>query len=186
MNGVTIQGLCRVAGLSRQAYYHGRRERRRRDFAHEEILEAVHRERRHQPRAGARKLQALLQRAGLTIGRDRLFAFLRNRALLVAPKRKKVRTTYHDPALPVYRNLLYELEPTQPHQVWVSSESPADGHRSVAQRTLAHPSLRPWQSVLLPRVRRCSQRPLIAHQHDRAEPLLRKLLRRAGKWDPEG
>lgn len=120
MNGVTIQGLCQVAGLSRQAYYHGRRERRRRDFAHEEILAAVHRERRHQPRVGARKLQALLQRAGLTVGRDRLFAFLRNRALLVAPKRKKVRTTYHDPALPVYRNLLYELEPTQPHQVWVS------------------------------------------------------------------
>jgi putative transposase len=120
VNGVTIQGLCRVAGLSRQAYYRGRRERRRRDFAHEEILEAVRRERRDQPRVGARKLQALLQRAGLTVGRDRLFALLRHRALLVAPKRKKVRTTYHDPALPVYRNLLYELEPTQPHQVWVS------------------------------------------------------------------
>jgi transposase InsO family protein len=67
---------------------------------HEEILEAVRRE--------------------LTVDRDRLFALLCNRALLVAPKRKNVRTTYHDPALPVYRKLLYDPEPTRPHQVWVS------------------------------------------------------------------
>jgi transposase InsO family protein len=62
----------------------------------------------------------MLQQAGITIGRDRLFALLRERQLLIEPKKKLVRTTYRDESLPVYRNLLYDLEPTRPHQVWVS------------------------------------------------------------------
>jgi len=73
------------------------------------------------PRVGARKLQKLLgQHHQVTVGRDALFDLLRAQDLLVEPKPGKARTTYHDPALPVYRNLLYALEPTQPHQVWVS------------------------------------------------------------------
>jgi len=73
-----------------------------------------------QPRVGGRKLQFLLGAAGLEVGRDALFGILAENDLLVAPKRKSVRTTYYDESLPVYRNLLYRLEPTQPHQVWVS------------------------------------------------------------------
>lgn len=120
VKGVSVQGLCRLEGVVRQGYYRGRRQRQRQALAEETILEAVRAERRMQPRVGTRKLQDLLQRQGLRIGRDRLFELLRTRQLLVEPKRGKVRTTYHDPALPVYRNLLYHLEPTQPHQVWVS------------------------------------------------------------------
>jgi transposase InsO family protein len=73
-----------------------------------------------QPRIGGRKLQFLLRAAGLEIGRDAFFRILAEHDLLVAPKKKTVRTTYYDDSLPVYRNLLYQLEPTQPHQVWVS------------------------------------------------------------------
>jgi transposase InsO family protein len=120
MKGVTIAGLCREAGCTRQAYYRLRRQRQRRAFAAEHALEAVRRERYTQPRLGTRKLQHRLRLAGIKVGRDQLFTLLREHALLVAPKPKKLRTTYHDPALPVYRNLLYELAPTQPHQVWVS------------------------------------------------------------------
>jgi putative transposase len=117
---VSVQALCTLAGLSRQAYYRGRRVRQRRARADETILGAVRQERRLMPRVGTRKLQGLLQRRQVTVGRDALFALLRSQALLVEPKPRKARTTYHDPALPVYRNLLYTLEPTQPHQVWVS------------------------------------------------------------------
>lgn len=115
-----LSGLCRVAGLSRQAYYQGRSERQcqARDTAR--ILEAVRQVRLFQPRVGTRKLQAHLHAAGVDVGRDALFAILSANGLLVAPKKKAVRTTYHDETLPVYRNLLYQLEPTQPHEVWVS------------------------------------------------------------------
>lgn len=117
---VTVSGLCRVAGLSRQAYYQGRRERQRAERDTAGILEAVKRERMLQPRVGTRKLQVLLRTAGMEVGRDGLFQTLAENDLLVLPKKRKVRTTYYDDSLPVYRNLLYSLEPTQPNQVWVS------------------------------------------------------------------
>ena len=120
MNQVTLSGLCRAAGISRQGYYQGRRQRQHaaRDTAG--ILAAVQKERLIQPRVGGRKLQVLLRTAGVAVGRDSLFRTLGEHDLLVAPKKKAVRTTYYDRSLPVYRNLLYTLEPTQPHQVWVS------------------------------------------------------------------
>lgn len=112
--------LCRLSGLSRQAYYRGRRQRQRKGRAAAQVLAAVHTERRVQPRIGTRKLQDRLRQAGLAVGRDYLFALLGENELLVAPKKRKVRTTYFDQALPVYRNLLYEWTPTQPHQLWVA------------------------------------------------------------------
>ncbi len=117
---MTTNGLCRLAGLSRQAYYQGRHHRRRKARAQEQILEVVRRERLDMPRLGTRKLQSVLAKDGLPVGRDYLFELLGEKDLLVAPKKKKVRTTYYDQALPVYRNQLYDLEPILPNQVWVS------------------------------------------------------------------
>jgi transposase InsO family protein len=109
-----------VAGISRQGYYAGRRERERKACDAEGLLEAVRMERAVQPRIGTRKLQFMLQQKGMQVGRDRLFELLEQHSMLVAPKKKTVRTTYYDQSLPVYRNLLYDLEPTQPNQLWVS------------------------------------------------------------------
>lgn len=117
---MTTQGLCKAAGLSRQAYYQGRRTRSRRACDGQRVIQAVRQERQIQPRIGTRKLIKMLKREGINIGRDRLFTLLREEDMLVQPKKKLVRTTYHDESLPVYRNLLYELEATLPHQVWVS------------------------------------------------------------------
>lgn len=117
---MSVSGLCRTAGISRQAYYRGRRQRQRQACDGERVLATVRGERLRQPRIGTRKLQVLLHQRGVAIGRDRLFELLGAHTLLVPPKKKAVRTTYYDQSLPVYRNLLYELEPTGPHQVWVS------------------------------------------------------------------
>ena len=117
---MTLSGLCPASGISRQAYHRGRRERQHAARETELILAAVGRERVMQPRVGGRKLQFLLRTAGLEVGRDALFRILAENNLLVTPKRKTVRTTYYDDSLPVYRNLLYHLQPTQPHQVWAS------------------------------------------------------------------
>lgn len=136
MRGGTLSGLCRMAGLSRQAYYQGRRERRRQDGLAETIVAAVRLHRVEQPRLGVRKLQYLLAQDGIEIGRDRLFVILREQDMLVAPKRKSVRTTYRDQSLPVYRNLLYQLEPTRPHQVWVSDITYVEAEKGYVYLTL--------------------------------------------------
>lgn len=117
---MSTTAVCQAAGLSRQAYYRGRRERRRAVGQDREVLAAVQAVRRVQARVGTRKLQRHLQASGVPIGRDRLFALLRAHGMLVSPKRRKVRTTYYDQALPVYRNRLYDFQPSAPHQVWVS------------------------------------------------------------------
>lgn len=106
--------------MSRQAYHQGQRERAKKDRSSARVIEAVRRERLDQPRIGTRKLQVLLRQAGLEVGRDWLFTTLREQQMLVAPKARKVRTTYFDQSLPVYRNLLYQFEPTQPEEVMVS------------------------------------------------------------------
>lgn len=120
----SVSGLCRLAGLSRQAYYRGRRARRRGHVEEDLVLSLVRAERASHPRMGARKLLELiapkLERAGLRLGRDRLLDLLRRHDLLVEPKRRKARTTFSAHCLPLYRNLLYALEPTAPDQVWVA------------------------------------------------------------------
>lgn len=119
-----VTGLCRLAGLTRQGYYRARRTREYAQMDEARLIAWVHQERSAQPRLGGRKLHHVLkpaqQNEQIKVGRDRFFDLLRRHDLLVKRKPKKARTTYRDPALPVYRNLLSDLTPTQPHQVWVS------------------------------------------------------------------
>lgn len=124
MKGCNIAGLCRLSGISRQAHYREKRVRQRESLEEDLIVELVHRQRANHPRMGARKLLVELApellKAGLQLGRDRFLEVLRKRKLLVVPKKRSARTTYSDHGLPLYRNLLYKLEPTAPNQVWVA------------------------------------------------------------------
>jgi len=115
-----VSGLCRCAGLTRQAYYRSRPLRRQRERNEEALLCAVRKERLQMPRLGTRKLQHRLRSAGMNVGRDHLFGLLRRREMLIRAKRKQVRTTYHDQTLPVYRNLLYDLTLTCCNQAWAA------------------------------------------------------------------
>ena len=117
--------VCAKLGMTRQNYYARRRQRERRAVDGELVAALVRRERQQQPRLGGRKLhyrlKAELAEAGVRLGRDRLFAELRQRDLLLAPVRTEYpRTTqsYHN--LPVFGNRLKELEVTRPHEAWVS------------------------------------------------------------------
>jgi len=88
------------------------------------VVALVDRERRDQPRIGGRKLHRLLKdelkEAGVEIGRDRMFEVLRDHDLLVDPLPKAPRTTDSRHCLPVFGNLIRDLEPTAPNQIWVS------------------------------------------------------------------
>jgi transposase InsO family protein len=110
--------------MTRQNYYKQRRERDRRQVDEELVVALVARERRSQPRLGVRKLHDLLgeelSRIGIEIGRDRLFKVMRGHDMLVKPlPRKTYRTTDSRHNLPLYGNLIRDLEPTGPNQIWV-------------------------------------------------------------------
>jgi putative transposase len=120
-----VSAVCRRLELSRQAYYQGRHRRECQEVDEATVLKLVAEERRCQPRLGTRKLQVRigpgLAKAGVTIGRDRLFGILRRHHLLVERQRAEYPTTtnsYH--CLPVFRNLVRDREVSRPNEVWVS------------------------------------------------------------------
>lgn len=116
--------LCRRAGMSRQNYYKQRKVRNKQAFEEQTVLALVCRERCIQPQLGTRKLHRLLSgqwaSAGISIGRDRLFALLRRHHLLIRRRRRYARTTYSRHGLPVYPNRLKEAVLSGPNQAWVS------------------------------------------------------------------
>jgi transposase InsO family protein len=110
--------------MSRQNYYKQRAARSRKAVDEDLVVQLVRRERQLQSRLGVRKLHHILRddfrEAGVEVGRDRMFEILRNHDLLVAPLPKSPRTTNSRHSLPVFRNLIAELEITKPNQVWAS------------------------------------------------------------------
>jgi putative transposase len=122
---VPVSGVCRGLGMSRQNYYARRQARQRQVVAGELVAALVRQERHVQPRIGGRKLRRVLQpmlaEAGVKIGRDRLFAELRQRGLLVpALPRPWPQTTRHNPSLPVFHNAIKGLEVRRANEVWVA------------------------------------------------------------------
>lgn len=121
---VTVVGLCRRVGMSKQNYYKRRSKRQRAEVDKDLILALVGRERQVQPRVGGRKLLCLLSEEleihDVSIGRDRFFELLRDNDLLVPRKRGQPRTTNSRHSLPVVGNLIADLELSSPHEVWVS------------------------------------------------------------------
>jgi len=110
--------------MSRQNYYKQRRKRKRRDVDEGVVVALVKRERKLQPRIGVRKLHHMLSdefvEVSVEIGRDRLFELLRDNDLLVPPLPKSPRTTNSRHSLPVFSNLIADVDPTGPNQIWVT------------------------------------------------------------------
>lgn len=119
-----IATLCKKTGMSRQNYYKGRTQRTRREIDADLIEQLVRDERAIQPRLGGKKLyhvlKARLEEADVRIGRDRFFEVLAERGLLLEPLPKAPRTTYSRHSLPVFRNLLADMNIDGPNQAWVS------------------------------------------------------------------
>jgi putative transposase len=84
------------------------------------VLAQVDAERRVQSRVGTRKLQGHLATAGVSVGRDRLFTYLRESGRLVKRKRRGTQTTYARHGYAVAPNRLKTLTVTAPRQIVVS------------------------------------------------------------------
>lgn len=116
--------MCEVLGYSRDAYYKRLKRRHRQWVKKGVVLKLVKSERQDQPRVGTRKLhrhiEPKLKRAGLSVGRDKLFDILREEELLVKPKRRFSKTTYSRHRYAVAPNLVKNVEITRANQVWVT------------------------------------------------------------------
>ena len=115
--------------MSRQAYYKGLACERRKLEQHATVIALVSKTRQRQPRVGTRKLHDMLQQplqeAGVKIGRDGLFAVLREAHMLVAPRRAYHRTTQSNHHFRRHPNLLKpgqdgQVVPSGCEQVWVA------------------------------------------------------------------
>lgn len=120
-----LEGLCRLFGKSRQAYYKQHNRDREQGMEQEVIIKQVKEFRAQMPRIGTRKLCFLL--AGplsshkISIGRDGLFDLLSNHGLLVRRrKRRKIYTTDSNHRFKKHPNLIRELDVVAPGQLWVS------------------------------------------------------------------
>lgn len=120
-----MQRSCQLYGVSRQSLYQRRQRQARQAERDEQVLDQVRAVRTQLPRLGTRKLKhkiaPLLRVQGLRCGRDALFALLRRRGLLIAPKRSYTKTTDSHHRFHCHPNLVRDApKPTAPNQLWVS------------------------------------------------------------------
>ncbi len=122
--GYSIDTLCSVHGISRQAYYRYYKRLGISNLEDSVVINLVQDIRKRHPRMGGRKLYHLLKddlnKTGQDIGRDKFFNILRSNELLVKPLRKYVRTTNSHHRFRVYKNLIEDIEINRCNQVFVS------------------------------------------------------------------
>ena len=118
----TIVSACGLFGVNRQVYYRRKKALEKKQEISHKVVQLVTEVRRRMPRIGTRKLYYLLQDQlqDLGVGRDKLFAILGANHMLVKPARsyRKTTDTYH--RFRKHKNLIEDLTPSRPEQVWAS------------------------------------------------------------------
>ncbi len=121
---VSLTRLCRLLGITRQAYYQHFWEVSDISIEHQLILNRVVEIRQIHPAIGGRKLFYLLQpfllEHQIKVGRDALFDLLAANRLLVRKRKRRISTTQSHHWLKKYPNLIKDWHPSKPNQLWVS------------------------------------------------------------------
>jgi transposase InsO family protein len=119
-----MEKICRLFGVSRQAYYQYVDHRMDVEISHELMIKEVLELRKLHPRMGTRKLWIKLSKFmiahGIKMGRDALFDLLSEYGLLIRKRKRTVKTTQSHHWLKKYPNLIKGFIPTHPNQLWVS------------------------------------------------------------------
>lgn len=111
---------CALFGLSKQAYYKTSKNDEQKAIIWHFVKPGILALRRSMPRLGTRKLHYLLGEQAINIGRDRLFDLLRKEGMLVATRKKYVKTTDSSQWRRQYSNLVKNIELIRPEQLWVA------------------------------------------------------------------
>ena len=116
--------ICRLFGITRQAYYQHSWEAESVQTADLLILKEVMNIRKEHRIMGTRKLYETLQpfmlEHGIKLGRDALFDLLAANQLLVKKRKRRIQTTYSNHWLRKYPNLIRDFIPKAINQLWVS------------------------------------------------------------------
>lgn len=109
--------------MTRQAYYKNGKNQFKEQVNNDLIITMVNKIRENQKRIGSRKLREIISKQmpdGMLIGRDAFFNLLRNYGLLVRKRKTRIITTNSFHWLHKYPNLIRDLVPIRPNQLWVS------------------------------------------------------------------
>lgn len=116
---MTVERMCRQAGVSRAGFYRFRAREPRPD-ADVELRDAIQRIALEFPSYGRPRITAELKRRGWEVNHKRVHRILREDNLLCLRRRKFVVTTDSRHGLPVYPNLAREMILTGLDQLWVA------------------------------------------------------------------
>ena len=120
----TITGLCRLFGVSKQAYFKHDENSVLKKVAQEKfVVDYIHEVRETDRGIGGVKLWHMYKRKfgkEYAIGRDRFEDVVDRFNLKVRNRIRKPRTTDSTHGLPTYPNLIRDFIPTEPNQLWVS------------------------------------------------------------------
>ncbi len=132
---MSLARSCQLRGISRQAVYQRLQRARQRQNTLAPVKEMVLEVRSKLPRIGTRKLHYLLKdrlaEKAIKLGRDGLFTYLREQRLLIRPRKRYTKTTYSKHWMRKHPNLLAEMSPTRPEQVFVSDITYVESREGV-------------------------------------------------------
>lgn len=116
--------FCSLFGYTKQAYYKCNTAKGHRSAGEQQAKEAVLQIRKQMPRIGTRKLHFMLKEqfteSQIKIGRDKLFKILGKEGLLIIKRKKYTVTTNSKHWMFKYPNLIKDLRPQRPEQLWVA------------------------------------------------------------------
>ena len=119
-----LRRVSGVLGFSRPAYYQHENRQFTSEQREECVLDLVAEVREDHPRMGGKKLYYLLKeqlvKQGIKLGRDALFDLLAANNLLIRRRKHKAITTFCRHKFRKYPNLIKNLTPLRPNQVWVA------------------------------------------------------------------
>jgi len=121
----SIDNLCAAFGYTRQAWYNHLRSVQLNFLEAEIIFEKILEIRAELPKTGCIKLHkelnnGFLQGHGITMGRDAVFAFVREHDLLIKSKKKWARTTNSFHRYKLHPDLVERRSAIRSEEIWVS------------------------------------------------------------------
>jgi len=123
MKAYPVTSQCKLLGVSPQAYYkHGDSDLRK--LAEDAfVVEFIRRVRQKDHGIGGGKLWKMYKREfgeDHSVGYNRFYDIIERHNLKVRKRKRRAKTTNSEHDLPLYPNLVKELIPIRPNQLWVS------------------------------------------------------------------
>ena len=123
MRAYAVKSLCGLLGVSTQAYYKHDDTQMRKMAEEAFVVEFIKSIRERDRGIGGGKLWHMYKKAfgeEHAVGYNRFYDIVEKYSLKVRKRRRRARTTDSDHDLPTYPNLVKDLIPFRPNQLWVS------------------------------------------------------------------